>query len=267
MQGVPAAIRRRDPAPSNPDPDNSKHRAERRRDKAPPATMSRPPDPKGTSCSSGLSDRSSAGRCRPNSSRARCGSYPARLRRCARRHRPRFRPHRQERRATEAGVDQSRWVRSIDHSPRRAIDRSLRGIEPAAAGMIPRDSERDVGGRHRCIPSVGGMDRAHTRRVRHDIDRPVAPLDQANARGVRDPARGDGLRDRNPHLSAHPPAQVRQSVPLPSMTETERSASRSRVANHIANSRQNAIPSQRCSRTIAFIMWSAPYHLNAAESS
>ena len=179
--------------PSDPDPDDSKHRPQHRRDQGHQRQCRDDLVPQRPVAAAEPSDRSSAGRCRPNSSRARCGSYPARPRRCATRHRSLSRPHRQARRGTEADADQNRSARSIDRSPRARRSSACAASSPRLSAWSRAIASATSAKRHRCVGPIRRMDRPHARRARHDIDRPVAALDQANARGVRDPAGGDGV--------------------------------------------------------------------------
>ena len=93
---------------------------------------------------------------------------------------------------------------------------------------------------------VGRMDCARARRTRDHIDRSVAALDQANARGIRDAARGHSVCDRK--IASSSASQRREpGKALRFRQRRKRNESITiPVANHIANSRQNAIPSQRC---------------------
>ncbi len=66
-------------------------------------------------------------------------------------------------------------VETVRHSPLIVVparnDRGPRSIDPPAAGVLPRDSKRNIGRRDSRVPSVGGADRAHKQDSLSTIDR------------------------------------------------------------------------------------------------
>jgi hypothetical protein len=71
---------------------------------------------------------------------------------------------------------------------------AIRDADVAAAHLVLRDRQRQLLGADRSVGKIGGANGCRGRRPRHDVERPIASLHQADPRRAFDTARFDRLR-------------------------------------------------------------------------
>ena len=267
MPGMPAPKRRSDAATRNPHPDQAEHDARQSPRPKRPATASTPPCPRPPSCSAARSDRSSAPRCRRNSRPARVrvvssttspvrgGNIELGAGRIVQRH----------------AIERPVLVIAVRHAPlivvrelgqRRVRARRCRaGAHGLARYPAPSRSDFNDASVRSAARTAEGFDSAGSR------CRPARRFAASAAPGWRPrsslaaTASSGPCRTRPGSIGTRP-AKRSDSVNAGNGTKCITMP----LANHIANSRQKPIPSQRC-RTNKRFHPDAVHHLNAAASS